>query len=414
MTRARLLLATLAPLALGACSDGATTGPLEVPELEYGLDPAWPAPTPLPPIGPAGRVVITNSLEDTLSLLDLDTMGSPEWGELARIPVGLNPVELEGPHHTAASPDGAFYYVGISNYVPGAGSGPHGTHGAGTADGYCLKMDASTNTLVGSVRVDRNPGDVIISQDGRTLYQTHFDLLKIADVARRGGTEQEMDARLAIIDAETMARPQMVSVCPAPHAVRLSPDDRRAYIACWSDEVAIVELDQPNYPVTRVKVAANAGNAVSPRHEPYALTLSPTGAVWVSSLRSRAVHYLDPTTLSMDPTRTVFLSGPPMFGDVTADGRILYMPYQGIDALAIIDTSNPAAVPDEIPLSPSGCVNVHQVELTPDERHGLVVCEGDHVGPGTFHVVDLTEKKVVKTVLVGVFPDSVAILRGKP
>jgi DNA-binding beta-propeller fold protein YncE len=414
MTRARLLLAALAPLALGACSEGSTTGPLEVPELEYGIDPAWPAPASLPPIGPAGRVVITNSLDDTLSLLDLDTMDSPGWGELARIPVGLNPVELEGPHHTAASPDGAFYYVGISNYVPGAGSGPHGTHGAGTADGYCLKMDASTNTLVGSVRVDRNPGDVVISQDGRTLYQTHFDLLRIADVDRRDGTVEEMYSRLAIIDAETMARKQMVSVCPAPHAVRLSPDGRRAYIACWSDEVAIVELDQPNNPVTRVKVAANVGTPVAPRHEPYALTLSPTGGLWVSSLRSRAVQYLDPTTLTMDPTRTVFLSGPPMFGDVTADGRTLYMPYQGLDALAIIDTSNPNTVLEEIALSPSGCLNVHQVELTLDERHGLVVCEGDHVAPGTFHVVDLAEKTVVKTVQVGVFPDSVVILRGKP
>jgi hypothetical protein len=57
---------------------------------------------------------------------------------------------------------------------------------------------------------------------------------------------------------------------------------------------------------------------------------------------------------------------------------------------------------------------VHQVELTPDERHGLVVCEGDHVGPGTLHVVDLTENKVVKTVQVGLYPDSVAILRRKP
>lgn len=413
MRPARLLLAALAPLALGACGEEDGSGPLKVPELEYGIDQPWPSPGALPPVGAAGHVLITNSMDDTLSLLDLDAMDSPNWGELARIPVGLNPVELEGPHHTTVSPDGASYFVGISNYVPGSGSGPHGTHGAGTADGYCLKMDARTHTLIGSVRVDRNPGDVILSQDGRTLYQTHFDLLKIADVARRGGSEQEMNARLAIIDAQTMARKEMVEVCPAPHAVRLAPDGRRAYIACWSDEVAIVELEQGNQ-VTRVKVAPSAGTAVSPRHEPYALTMSPTGGVWVSSLRSRSVQYLDPTTLSMDPSRTVFLSGAPMFGDVSADGRILYMPYQGIDALALIDTANPTAVPPEIPLSPSGCINVHQVELTPDERHALVVCEGDHVAPGTFHVVELAQRKVVKTVQVGIYPDSVSLLRRQP
>jgi DNA-binding beta-propeller fold protein YncE len=414
MMHTRMLLAVLALVSLGACGDTGTSGPLKVPELEYGIDAPWPAPASLPPIGPAGRLVITNNLDDTLSLLDLDTMDSPSWSELARIPVGLNPVELEGPHHTVASPDGAFYYVGISNYVPGAGSGPHGVHGAGSSDGYCLKLDSTTNRMVGSVRVDPNPGDVIVSKDGRTLYQTHFDLLKIAEVAQRQGSEDEMDARIAIIDAETMTRKEMVKVCPAPHAVRLSLDGRRAYVACWSDEVAIVELEQPDRPVTRVKVASDAGTAVSPRYEPYALTVSPTtGAVWVSSLARRSVQYLDPATLTMDPSRTVFLAGPPMFGAFTSDGRTLYMPYQSEDAIAIIDAAT-STVQGTIPLASSGCLNVHQVELTPDERHALVVCEGDHVGPGTFHVVDLASRQVVKTVQVGIFPDSVALVRRQP
>ncbi|WP_169848616.1 hypothetical protein [Corallococcus exiguus] len=408
------LLLALSVGVLGACGE-TDTGPLHVPELEYGVEAPWPVSAPLPPVGPAGRLIITNNLEDTLSLLDLDGMESPTWGELARVPVGLNPVELEGPHHSAVSPESDFYYVGISNYVPGSGSGPHGTHGSGKADGYCLKLDATTHAVVGSARVDPNPGDVILSADGRTLFQTHFDLLKIAEVARRGGTEAEMDSRMAILDARTMTRTAMVPVCPAPHAVRLSPDGRRAYVACWSDEVAIVDLEQADRPVRRVKVAANTGTAVRPLHQPYALTVSPTtGAVWVSSLASRAVQYLDPETLTMDPQRTVWLQGAPMFGAFTSDGRTLYMPYQSVDSIAIIDAAHPEAVPGEIPLSPSGCLNVHQLMLTPDERHALVVCEGDHVGPGTLHVVSLEERRVVKTVQVGLFPDSVALLRSRP
>jgi len=406
----------LAPLALSACSgETGAEGPLVVPELEYGIDSPWQGGgTTVPPPGAAGRLIITNSMDDTLSLLELDGLASPGWGELARIPVGLNPVELEGPHHTAVSPDGDFYYVGISNYVPGAGSGPHGAHGTGTVDGYALKLDARTNRLVGSVRVDRNPGDLVVSADGKTLYQTHFDVLKIADVVRNHGPESAMDARMAIVDTGTMQRKAMVSVCPAPHAVRLSPDERRAYVACWSDELAVVQLDVPGYPVTRVKVAPNAGTAVAPTHEPYALTLSrASGAVWVSSLKSRAVQYFDPVTQTMDPARTVFLRGSPMFGAVTQDGSTLYMPYQGADSLAVIDTAT-ALVMRDIPLSASGCLNVHQVELTPDERHGLVVCEGDRQGPGSLLVVDLVEGVVVKSVTVGLFPDSVAILRRNP
>ncbi|HYO55952.1 hypothetical protein [Archangium sp.] len=405
----RHLLALLAPLALGACTGS------EVPELDYSIGQPWPSGRELPPLG-GGRIVVTNSMDDTLSLLDLDTLGSPDWGELARVPVGLNPVELEGPHHSTFSPRGDFYYVGLSYYVPGAGSGPHGNHGTGTADGYCLKLDAKDNRLVGSVRVDRNPGDLIISADGRTLFQTHFDVLKIIEVAKRGGTEREMNARLAILDADTMTRKAMVEVCPAPHAVRLSPDEKRAYVACISDEVAVVQLDAPNHPVTRVKMP-NAGTALAPKHEPYALTLSPTdGALWVSSLKSRAVHYLDPESLEVVPERSIYgLRGAPMFGVVSADGRTLYLPYQAVDAVAVIDTAT-SAVKGEIHLSPAGCINVHQVELTPDGRHALAVCEGDHQGPGTLHVLDLkagTVGSVVKTVPMGIFPDSVGILRRK-
>ncbi|WP_395825788.1 YncE family protein [Archangium minus] len=400
------MLTLLAPLALGACTSS------EVPELDYSIEQPWPSGPELPPVG-NGRIIITNSMDDTLSLLDLDTMLSPSWGELARLPVGLNPVELEGPHHSAISPRGDYYYVGLSYYVPGAGSGPHGAHGSGTADGYCLKLDAKTNRLVGSVRVDRNPGDLIISADGRTLYQTHFDMLKITEVASRGGPESEMNARLAILDADTLTRKAMVPVCPAPHAVRLSPDGTRAYVACISDEVAVVQLDKDNL-VTPIKMP-NAGSALAPKHEPYALTLSPTdGAVWVSSLKSRTVHYLDPVTLQVVPERAIYgLRGSPMFGVVSPDGRTLYMPYQSVDAVAVIDTAT-SKVTQEIHLSTEGCINVHQVELTPDGKHALAVCEGDHQGPGTLHVLNLEAGTVEKTVTVGIFPDSVAILRGTP
>ncbi|NTX02615.1 MULTISPECIES: YncE family protein [Myxococcus] len=403
-------------LAFAACSDDSSPfDGVKPPEgLEYAHPEPWVTGTGVPPPGPGGRVIITNSLDDTLSLLELEGATTPGWRELARVPVGLNPVELEGPHHTAVSPDGSHYYVGISNYVPGGGSGPHGAHGSGADDGYCLKLDARDNRLVGSVRVDPNPGDVIVSKDGNTLYQTHFDTLKIAEVARRGGIEKEMYARLAIIDAKTMTRKAMVDVCPAPHAIRLSADERTAYIACWSDEVAIVDLSAPTTEAPRVKVANNAGTATAPRHQPYALTMSPTtGDVFVSSMSSREVQVLEARTHAMNAARTIRLAGSPMFGDISADGATLYMPYQGVEALAIIDAAT-GFIRREVDLAPAGCLNAHQAKLTPDESHALVVCEGDHVRPGTLHSVNLAQGTVVNTVRVGIFPDSVSILRGQP
>ncbi|WP_426755658.1 YncE family protein [Myxococcus sp. Y35] len=414
MSRASWWMPALALVLAGCDEESARVVGVAPPDgLDYAHEEPWAEPATVPPPGPGGRIVITNSLDDTLSLVELDTVGTPGFRELARVPVGLNPVELEGPHHSAVSPAGDFYYVGISNYVPGGGSGPHGAHGTGADDGYCLKLDARDNRIVGSVRVNPNPGDVIISADGNTLYQTHFDTLKIAEMARQGRPESDMNANLAILDARTMTRKAMVEVCPAPHAVRLSADERTAYVACWSDEVAIVDLAVEGTPVTRVKVAAGAGSAVAPRHQPYALTPSPsTGEVWVSSMASRQLQVLNPQTRQMMPERAVALRGPPMFGAFTADGRTLYMPYQLVDAVAVIDPET-GTVLREVPLAEAGCLNVHQLMLTPDERIGLVVCEGDHVGPGTLHAVDLAEGRVVGTVEVGIFPDSVNILWGQ-
>ncbi|MBU8900165.1 hypothetical protein DRW03_15800 [Corallococcus sp. H22C18031201] len=412
-------LGLLAPLALAACEKSETEadGLLKVPALEYSEPIPWTrGGTTIPPPGPAGRIIVTNSLDDSLSLLDMEGLGTPGWGVAQRVPVGLNPVELEGPHHTAVSPANDYYYVGISNYVPGGGSGPHGAHGTGTADGYCLKMSAQDNRIVGSARVDRNPGDVIVTADGETLYQTHFDLLRIADVARQGGSERDMDARLVVLDASSMTVKTRLKVCPAPHAVRLSADERTAYIACWSDEVAIVDLPATDTStVTRVKVAdSGVGTAIAPRHQPYALTMSPTtGDVWVSSLASRQVQVLEAGTRTMNARRMVPLRGSPMFGVFTADGKTLYMPYQGEDAIAVIDPAT-SQVLRTIQLSQDGCFNVHQLTLTPDERYGLAVCEGDHIGPGALLVVDLKESKVVSTVRMGIFPDSVSIIRGQP
>ena len=414
----RLPRAALVTLLVSACTGGE-------PTLEFAHPDPWPAPPALPPLG-EGRIVVTNSMDDTVSLLPLEGLGTPGWEPLARMPVGLNPVELEGPHHAAFSPRGDFYYVGLSMSVAGAGSGPHGAHGTGTADGYALKLDAETNQVVGSVRVDRNPGDIVISRDGHTLYQTHFDLVKIQEVAKRGGPQAEMNANLAILDADTLKVKSKVSVCPAPHAVRLSPDETRAYVACISDEVAVVHLDAsgPTPSITRVALPG-AGTALVPRYSPYSLTLSPTdGGLWVGSLNAATVYYLEPESLQILPERSLTLTefenqdlrrGVPMFGDVSADGRTLYMPFQRVETVAIIDVSaGRPVVKGRIQLSPEGCLNVHQVTLTPDGAHALAVCEGDHVGPGTLHVLDLTAGTVMRTVQMGLYPDSVGILRRRP
>lgn len=393
-------------------SSGCDDGGIPVPDLVYGLDTHWPRASTYEGVGD-GRLLVTNSIDDTVSVLDLGKLGQPDFGEIVRIPVGLSPVELEGPHHAVVSPGGEFYYINMSNYVPGAGGGPHGIRGIGLTNGYVLKYRSSDNELVGTVEVDHSPGDITLSHDGKELYVSHYDSQKILDVFNAGGPQSDMDTRFMVVDTDSMTVKAALTLCPGAHGVKISPDGGRAYVSCISDEIAVVDLTVPGFSVRRVKMAADAGSAIGPKYEPYALTLSPSGDVWVSCRSRNEMRVVSAQTLEVDLARIVGVTGAPMFGAFTADGSTLYVPTQINDEIAVVDAATGTLL-REIPAR-TECLNVHQFRFTPDERYGLLVCEGDHGTAGTLAVLDMASGGTfVQSVAVGRFPDSVGVMGGTP
>lgn len=400
----RLVLALwLVAAACRPSSDPSTPAPA----LVFGADPAWPERSTYSGVG-GGRLLITNSREDTVSLFDFTKVGQATLPELARAPVGLNPVEIEAPHHAAISPDGKHWYTGLSQFAPGTGTGPHGAHGTGSVDGQVVKVGTADNRLEAVARVDRNPGDLAISPDGKRLAVSHFDLLRISENAR--GLVPDPDARIAILDADTLERIAMVRTCPAPHGLTFSADGKRLYVACYSDEVAVLDMTRAEFPVTRVKVAANAGDAFSTRYQPYGVTLHPqSGDVFVSCLAKGEVRVLNGTTLMMDPARTALVSGSPLLGSVSADGGAVFIPHQGDDRISVLD---PATGMETrlISLPGAQCLNVHQVTVL-SATQLATVCEGNHSDPGSLLIIDVASGAVVSATPVGVFPDWVGVIR---
>jgi DNA-binding beta-propeller fold protein YncE len=387
------IVATVALVTLAACGD-----------VVYDADSHWDDPRDLPEIG-AGKIIVTNSGDDTLSWLDLENLDV-----VFEEPVGRVAPEREGPHHGAVLPDGSAYFVGLSNFVPGSGSGPHGSHGTGSVPGYLLKYDTATHELVGETQVDRSPGDVRITPDGRYVLQSHFDLLRILEVVEAGGSDEEMVATLAIIDAATMQRVAMVPVCPAPHGVAISQDSSTAYVACWAtDELAVVTLDTRT--VARYPVGIAPSDPTMPMHEPYAVAISPDdGSVWVSCLRSSDIRIFDPATASWDETRgPVSTIGAPFFIDFNADGTRAYAPVQVSNELLEIDTQT-GDILRTLPLNIDGCRAPHAALVLPSEEKALVVCEGDHIDPGSVAIVLLAPFAVEAVRTVGVFPDDAILL----
>ena len=421
--RLRVLLGLLLIPHIG-CGD-------EVPK--YGADPALRDPPGLGSL--VGKILTSNAGDDTLSVLDPAAPGSPA----GRLPVGFNPVELEGPHHLAADPSGRFVYLNLSLAVASSGGGPHGVHGLGDLPGFVLKLDTATGREVGRVRVDPNPGDNTLGPDGRTLYVTHYDELRW----RRDAA----DAALAVVDVERMVVTARRPLCPAAHGVRLSGDGGALYATCGPDELAVLDLRDPALPVRRVPIPGGVVGGKSCQRCPYALAVAPDGTVWVSSLGAGttgrgSVDVYDPEREggSFDPARRITFTGRPMFAaflpslDPSVPGMYqALIPEQAApgDRLHVYRAAGAgaAAVSESvIELPPAQCLNVHMLavheggaasgSLAATPASGSItahlICEGDHVGPGNFVWLDLTARTVLGSSSIGVFPDGLVLVpRGK-
>ncbi len=393
--------AALLPLLFAAACDAEADG-----GLAFAAATAWPTHSLLPPVeGP--RLAVSNSGEDTVSFVD-----PVSFEEIGRVPVGIFPVELEGAHHLAPTPDGRFLFVGIANTVePGASAGgPHGSHGTGTADGYLIKIDAVTGRQLGRARVDRSPGDVRLQPGTMRVWQSHYDLVTLAEAE---GDYAAAASSVVVTDGATMERIARVEICPSSHGIGFAPDGSQAYVSCgYSDELAIV--DTASFEVRIVPVAEDAGTGelFRTRYLPYALTVAPDGLVWVSSTSplNPGLRVIDPAAGAELPERALPLEGTPLFGDFTADGSRLYLPMQGPDRLVVVD---PAAgsILESVELGPLGCENPHAAVLSADESELWVVCEGDRLSrPGSlerFRTEGLTPTGHVE---LGLFPDDVVLV----
>ncbi|MGZ3438201.1 MAG: YncE family protein [Polyangia bacterium] len=368
----------------------------------------WPAAS-VPAFVHQARFAVTDNLSDELSYVDAV---QPVW--LGNVPVGDIPVELEGPHHLAASPDGKYIYYNLSNYVPGTGSGPHGSHGTGTVPGSLVKLDATTNEKIAEAPVDPNPGDVVLSKDGAWAFVSHYDTVKLTSALFSGvGLPESAYSAVAIVKTDTMTRVAKIDVCPTAHGEGLSADGNTLYVTCAaSDQLAVLDVTDRTHPsvTARVTVGPTPGTLDQPSYSPYALVVSPAdGTVWVSDNRSADVRVFNPGTMQMDGSKTVNVNGIAMFASFLPDGRTIFVPHQGDDQMTAIDVQTLAT--RTLPLPPTACLNAHAFVLGPDGVNGVLVCEGDHVKrAGSVVFINVAAFAITGSVDVGMFSDGAAWL----
>lgn len=396
----RLLRAYFPVVAAGALL-GCEPDPVAVEEiLPYEGDP-YPDRVEAFASEDSSFAVITNSYSDSVSAVDLSS------GKLlATRPVGRNPVDLDGPHHIAVDPIDNFAYIGLS-YPLVAAQGPHASHGSASASGYVQKLNLLDLSVVGQVRVEASPGDVLLSEDGKRLVASHFDLVR----ATKNPTDiEKARSSIAVIDptkiGEEGASASFVSTCVAAHGMAMTqPGGSPLYVTCYGeDKIAIVDLDNAEAAIEYVDVGPGATGFGSPTYGPYAAMILPDKQTLViSSTVSKDVRFLDIPTKTILTDRTILALGAPYFPAVSADGTKLAIPTQQPDALLIVDL---AGVEDTITRSftDEECVLPHVVDAFEDGY--VVVCEGNKKTPGNVLRLD-ADLEVVSSTEVGLYPDGI-------
>lgn len=406
---ARALLGTFLALPLGGCGDSETV--TNIVYAPYTGSPAYPNQrTPMEmPEGDLG--IASNNGSDTLTYIDF--AGDKVLGDIA---IGRDPVDIDGPHHVAANRALGFSVAALAYPAPAVATGPHAAHGGSTRSGFVQKVDLFDGTILGEVHVDTNPGDIVLSADGKRVAVSHFELQK----AITGVTLEDKRSNIALIDASTMAlkdapSPQFVKTCVAPHGLAFgNPTGSILYVACYGeDALAILDLDATPVAPVYVPVGAGAGSPGSPSYGPYAAVLNHAGSfVAVSNTESRDVRLFDVGAGAMSSVLIATL-GAPYFAAFSKDDSRVFIPTQGPDEIVVADPQT-GIVQSSRPLTADGCRLPHEVVFSSDSTTLYVLCEGKHgvpdEEPGNVLALDPDSLELKASYTMGIYPDRLLIL----
>jgi DNA-binding beta-propeller fold protein YncE len=388
-------LCLVAALAL-ACSDGA-------PGVVHQPYDGTPFPNRRAPFEQRSELgVVSNNGDDTLTLVDLSV---PEV--IGAAGVGLDPVDLDGPHHVALDDARGEVLTVLAYPVPPVAPGPHAAHGGSQRAGVIQRLSLGDLSPLGELEVETNPGDIVLSDDGRLLVVSHFDLLR----AQRETELEAKRATLALVDPRdvgTAGAATLITTCVAPHGVALSrPSGERAYVACYGeDALAIVDTTDPSATPELVSLGVG-GEPGRPFYGPYAAVLSPDEKlVAVSNTESHDIRLFDVSTSRFVTTITSNVAATPYFVAWSDDGRELFVPLQAPDGVAHLSVSSGPATTRWF--SGDECEKPHEMVRSHAGRL-FVVCEGDHVGPGKLLELDPATLETLAELEVGVYPDRLAI-----
>jgi DNA-binding beta-propeller fold protein YncE len=290
--------------------------------------------------------------------------------------IGLMPVDINGPHGIAISPDKQYVYVSL---------------GHGRPDGSVWKLKAGTEDVVKYAPLGLFPATADISKDGEFLY-----------VANANFHGDMVPSSVSVVATDAMIEVKRITTCTMPHGSRLSPDGTKHYSACMMDDM-LAEIDTQKFDVSRTFMLT-AGKEMGMDGPPHAqmkmsdLTCVPTWAqpsndgseIYVACNKSNEILVIDAATWKLSRR---FPAGNGVYNlAMTKDGRLVATNKRG-QSVSIFDPKTGK----ELARLPTKRKVVHGAVVTPDNRYAFISVEGVGDDPGTVEVIDLDTMKTVAT-----------------
>src|SRR5580693_6604554 len=299
--------------------------------------------------------------------------------------IGLMPVDINGPHGIAISPDKQYVY---------------GSLGHGRPDGSVWKLKAGTEDVVKYAPLGLFPATADISKDGEFLY-----------VANANFHGDMVPSSISVVATDAMIEVKRITTCTMPHGSRLNPAGTRHYSACMMDDM-MVEIDTSKFAVSRYfmlgvgkemgMTGAPAAHASDMKMSDHKTSCTPT---WAQPSNDGSVIYVacnqsnDIVAINTDGwtlARRIPAGNGVYNLAMTKDGRLIATNKRG-QSVSIFDPVSG----QELGRIPTQRKIVHGIVVSPDNRYAFISVEGVGSEPGTVEVIDLTSLKTVATVDVG-------------
>src|SRR5882724_1355335 len=355
---------------------------------------------------------VLSEAADRISLVRFGPNGARVEHDLQ---TGDMPVDIDGPHVLAVSPDKQFYYVSLAH---------------GRPFGSVWKYSTRDDSVLGQTTLGFFPATMDISRDGSLLFVVNFNL-----------HGDMVPSSVSVVATEPMLEVARIQTCAMPHGSRLNPQGTKHYSACMMDDM-LVEIDTRALKVSR-HFLLTKGQEMGMDGPPGAMTskrpamgtkpmdmgghgmespkagdnsCSPTWAqpsvdgkkVFVACNKSSEI--IDVDVAEWKIVRRIPARAGVYNLAVTRDGTRLISTNKRDQSVSIIEIKTGR----ELARLPTKRKVLHGVVVSPDDRYAFVSVEGIGSEPGTVEIIDLSALKTVATVDVPAEAAGIDFLRTEP